>query len=272
MKYFVIFLILIGFTSCGFAESVNSTVAEIQWKEASFPSHDGTKATLVVTDHDMNLYSNVIDYVWVTVYSDSDSVGFRMNLFETEPNSGVFAGDVVFVDSSPSGRGFIHTVEGDTITAKYVDRNFPSDYVPQINGIVISKNELELYSTAIVGGSSPPLERVPVSNFRLLDLKNEKMIPTLLRVDQQIKFVSNLENQQDGPHPFTYLVQIQNNKNQAESLSWISGNLTSYQKLTTESTWIPFERGLYTATVFVWESIDNPTALSPPLSMELIVR
>ena len=272
MLYFVMFLFVCGFASCAFAESLNPTIAEIQWKEASFPSHDGTKATVIVTDHDMNLYSNAIDYVWITVYSDSDQVGFRMNLFETESDSGVFKGDVVFVDSPPSGRGFIHTVEGDTITAKYVDRNFPSDYVSEMRNIIVTKDEIEMYATAIVGGSSPPLERVLASDFRLLSLASDFLSDNSVYVNQQVRLVSDLENQMDRSQPFAYLVLIQNEKNQAESLSWLTGNLTASQKITSDVTWIPFEEGMYTATVFVWESIDNPTALSPPLSMEINVK
>ena len=36
--------------------------------------------------------------------------------------------------------------------------------------------------------------------------------------------------------------------------------------------WITEESGSYTATAFVWESIDNPTALSPPVSITVNVR
>jgi hypothetical protein len=29
---------------------------------------------------------------------------------------------------------------------------------------------------------------------------------------------------------------------------------------------------MYTATAFVWESVYNPTALSPPINIEIIVK
>ena len=272
MKHFVILLVLIGFIQTGFAESLDPTVAEIRWKEAAFPSHDGTRATVIVTDHDLNLHPNVIDYVWIAVHSDSDRTGFRMNLFETDFDSGVFEGDVIFVEKPPSGRGFVHAVDGDTITAKYVDENFPSDHMSEFESVVVIEDKIEMFATAIVGGSSPPIERVPASNFRVLDVEKIQIEDNLISVDQQIRLVSDLENQMDRIQPFAYLVQIQNSQNQVESLSWLTGNLTSFQKINPGVTWIPFNEGKYTATVFVWESVDNPTALSPPISMELFVR
>jgi len=35
--------------------------------------------------------------------------------------------------------------------------------------------------------------------------------------------------------------------------------------------WTPGDSGSYTATVFVWESVDNPTALSPTTSVSIDV-
>lgn len=271
MKYFVI-LILIGFAlPAAFAESENST-ADIQWKEAAFSSHAGTKAIITVTDHDMNKHPAVIDYIWIEVHSDSDRAGFRMTLFETDFDSGVFRGDVVFAETFPSGGGFLYAVDGDTITAKYEDTNFPSDYVSELGNVIVLEDKIEMFATALVGNTGPPLERAPASNFMILDIQKNPIKDNLVAVDQQIRLVSDLENQMDKIQPFAYLVQIQNNQNQVESLSWLTGNLTASQKINLSVSWIPIKEGKYFATVFVWESIDNPTALSPPISMELFVK
>ena len=273
MKYLGIFLILIGFIlPSTFAESEHSTVADLHWKEASFPSHAGTKATITVTDHDMNKHPEIVDYVWVEVYSDSDGTGFRMTLFETGFDTGVFRGDVIFAKTSPSGGGFLHAVDGDTIIAKYADTNFPSDYVSKLGNIVVSEDKIEMSATALVGSTGPPLEKAPASNFMILDIRKSPIKDNRVAVDQQIRFVSDLENQMNRIQPFAYIVQIQNEQNQVESLSWLTGNLTSFQKINPGVTWIPFKEGKYTATVFVWESVDNPTALSPPISMEINVK
>ena len=264
-------IFLIGFFGTSFGAQPDSTVAEIHWKEASFPSREGTKAIVIVTDSEMNKFKNAIDHIWIAVYSDTDSIGFRMPLFETGPDSGVFEGVVTFVVKPPSGRGFLQTVEGDTITAKYVDKDVPATKAYDSQSTFLTENGLEMYATAIVGGSSPPMERVPASNLRLLNVQNETISDNLILEDQQIRLISDLENQQNRNQSFAYLVQIQNSQNQVESLSWITGNLTSLQKITVGVTWIPVHEGLYTATIFVWESINNPTALSPPISMEMFV-
>ncbi|MGY5146599.1 MAG: hypothetical protein ACW9W4_01160 [Candidatus Nitrosopumilus sp. bin_7KS] len=273
MKYLMIFLLIIGFVLPNvFAESLDSALADIQWKEAAFPSHAGTKATITVTDSDMNKHSEVIDYLWINVRSDSDGVGFRMNLFETNFDSGVFEGDVTFTGTAPSGGGFLHTVDGDTITAKYVDINFPSDYESERRNIVVTEDKIEMFATAIVGSTGPPMERAPASNFMILDIRKTPIENNLITVDQQIRLVSDLENQMSRIQPFAYLVQIHDEQNQVESLSWLTGNLTASQKINLGTTWIPIKEGKYFATVFVWESIDNPTALSPPLPLEISVK
>ena len=264
------FSLIVSDTS--FGELPDLTAAEIYWEKANFPHHEGTKAVVIVTDPDMNRHPNVIDHIWVTVYSDTDSAGFRMPIFETGFNSSIFEGKVTFVETPPSERGFLYTVVGDTITAKYVDKTFPTNYVvPDSKSTVLTEGGLEMHSTAIVGRSLPPLGVALVSNLRLLSLGNEPITDNSIPADQQIRLVSDLENRMDHIQPFAYLVQIQNEQNQVESLSWITGNLTTFQKISPGVAWVPPQEGLYTVTVFVWQSINDPTVLSPPLSMELSV-
>ncbi|MDE1764614.1 MAG: hypothetical protein KGH88_10300, partial [Thaumarchaeota archaeon] len=43
------------------------------------------------------------------------------------------------------------------------------------------------------------------------------------------------------------------------------------QTLTPSVSWTPTEAGKYTVQVFVWQSINNPNALSPPVSAELTI-
>ena len=249
-----------------------SSMGQITWKEASFPGVPHSTATLIVSDPDMNKYPNTIDFVWVQVFSDSDNQGFKTTLFETGLDSGIFQADITFVDSPPSGRNFLYTVEGDTITAKYIDTNFPSNLSPKPQStMIITKEGIELYSTALIGRSFPPLERVEVSDLKILARDDTIVKQNSVFLDQQIQVISDLKNPYNGTQPFVYLVQILNQQNQVESLSWITGNLTSYQEISPALSWIPIKEGVYEVTVFVWESLTNPTALAPPLSTELEV-
>jgi hypothetical protein len=91
-------------------------------------------------------------------------------------------------------------------------------------------------------------------------------------VDQQVQLTADLSNGQDKEQAFAYLVQVQNGDGVTVSLAWITGSLTGGQSFSPALSWIPTEAGTYSVTAFVWESIDNPTALSPSVSTTVNVR
>ena len=116
----------------------------------------------------------------------------------------------------------------------------------------------------------PPLERAPVSNARVVDSFGNSL--TSVSVDQQVQITADVINGQDRTQSFAYLVQIQDANGVTVSLSWIEGSLNPGQSLSPAQSWTPDAPGAYTATVFVWESVDNPTALSPPGTVNVNVR
>jgi len=91
-------------------------------------------------------------------------------------------------------------------------------------------------------------------------------------VDQQVQISADLANGQDREQAFAYLVQIQDGNGVTVALAWITGSLAPGQSFSPALSWIPTQAGTYTATAFVWESVDNPTALSPPVSTTVTVR
>ena len=86
-------------------------------------------------------------------------------------------------------------------------------------------------------------------------------------VDEQIMIMADISNNQDVPQNFAYLTQVKNDQDVVISLSWLTGSLSPRQSFSPAQSWIPTETGTFHIQVFVWESIDNPEALSPPLSM-----
>ena len=92
-----------------------------------------------------------------------------------------------------------------------------------------------------------------------------------VEVGKQIQIAADLRNAQDFEQDFAYIVQIQDENGVTVSLSWITGTLTADQSFSPSLSWIPSEVGQYTATIFVWQSIDNPSALSPTLSLTINV-
>jgi len=90
-------------------------------------------------------------------------------------------------------------------------------------------------------------------------------------VDQQVQIAADVTNGQGKDQAFAYLVQVQDASGVTVSLSWLTGSLTSGQSMTAAQSWTPTSSGSYTATVFVWESVSNPTALSPTVSVNIDV-
>jgi len=91
-------------------------------------------------------------------------------------------------------------------------------------------------------------------------------------VDEQIMLMADISNNQDTQQNFAYLTQVRNENDVVISLSWLTGSLSPRQSFSPAQSWIPTESGTYHIQVFVWASIDNPEALSPPLSMTVNVR
>ena len=91
-------------------------------------------------------------------------------------------------------------------------------------------------------------------------------------MSSQIQIAADLTNGQDRPQEFAYLVQIQDGEGVTVSLNWIAGSLAAGRSLSPAVSWTPAEAGTYGVTAFVWESVENPAALSPTATMAITVN
>ena len=229
-------------------------IGEVQWLEASYPA-SGTGVVRVI-DPDMNLDPEAVDNYDVDVWSDSDVGGIDLTVTETNEATGIFEGTVFFTTTDQSSGHRLRVAEGDTVTAEYEDNTLPDPYT--------TADELDITATSLIGTVVPPLERAPAANLRTVDAFGNSL--DSVTVDQQVQISADLSNGQDRSQDFAYLVQVQNEDGVTVSLAWITGSLSNGQSFTPALSWIPENSGSYTATAFVWESVDNPTALSPPVS------
>jgi len=234
-------------------------IGEVSWLEASYPA-SGTGVVRVI-DPDMNLNPEAVDNFDVNVWSDSDAGGIDLTVTETNEATGIFEGTVYFTTTDDSSGHRLRVAEGDTVTAEYRDETLPDPYT--------TADELDITGTAFIGTVVPPLERAPASNARVVDAFGNTL--DSVSVDQQVQITADLTNGQDREQPFAYLVQIQDENGVTVSLAWITGSLSAGQSFSPALSWIPTSAGTYTATVFVWESVDNPTALSPTVSVDIDV-
>ncbi|MCH8915836.1 MAG: hypothetical protein IIA82_08355, partial [Thaumarchaeota archaeon] len=234
-------------------------IGETQWLEASYPA-SGTGVIRII-DPDMNLNPEAVDNFNVDVWSDSDAGGIDLTVTETNEATGIFEGTVFFTTTDESSGHRLRVSEGDTVTGEYEDNTLPDPYT--------RADELDISATTLIGTIVPPLERAPAANLRTVDAFGNSL--DAVSVDQQVQISADLANGQDREQAFAYLVQIQDGNGVTVSLAWITGSLTAGQSFSPALSWIPTEAGTYTATAFVWESIDNPTALSPPISTTINV-
>jgi hypothetical protein len=238
---------------------VRWNIGEAQWLESSYPA-TGTGVVRVI-DPDMNWDPENVDNFDVDVWSDSDAGGISLTLTETNEATGIFEGSVTFTTDDESAGHRLRAAEGDTVTASYEDNTLPDPYT--------RSDELDITGTAIIGTIVPPLERAPASNARVVDSFGNSL--NEVSVDQQVQVESDLVNGQDREQAFAYLVQVKDGNGVTVSLAWITGQLAAGQSFSPALSWIPDASGTYEATVFVWESVDNPTALSDTTSVSIRV-
>ena len=237
------------------------TLAELSWEQAIFPIKNGTGfVTAILKDPDLNKDANYKETANVFVYSDSDPELHVIELQETEFDSGMFERKLG-ISNSRSAPNVILTQEGDTMGVMYVDFTMPPGHF---------SSDSSLISTTLIGSTGPPLERALASNARILDVFGNSIV--ISSVGEQIQITSDIANQQNREQKFAYLVMIQDDTGATESLSWIDGVLNPESYFSPSSSWIPQKEGDYVATMFVWESIYNPTALSPPIQIEFSVK
>ena len=234
-------------------------IGEVEWVQGA--SSANGNGIIRVIDPDMNLNPETINNFSIDVWSDSDLGGIDLTVTETGQATGVFEGYVTFTTGDQSSGHKLRVAEGDFVTARYEDNTLPKPYT--------RADELKISASTPVGPIIPPLERAPISNQRIVDSFGKSV--NQIKVDQQIQISANILNNNITNQPFTYLVQINDSANTVHSLSWITGTLTQGQSFSPAVSWIPENPGKYTATIFVWHSLDNPMAISPTAELDITV-
>jgi len=235
-------------------------IGEIQWLEGSYPASGS--GIIRAIDPDMNLNPESVDSFDIDIWSDTAAGGISLRVTETNEATGIFEGTVFFTVNQGSSGSRLAVSEGDTVTASYEDNTLPDPYS--------TADEIDISATTLIGTIVPPLERAPAVNLRTVDAFGNSL--DVVSIDQQVQVSADLRSGQDRDQDFAYLVQIQDGNGVTVSLAWITGTLSGGQSFSPALSWIPEQVGVYTATAFVWQSIDNPTALSPPVSTTINVR
>ena len=235
-------------------------IGEVTWLEASYPASGS--GVLRVVDPDMNLNPESVDNFDVDVRSDSDAGGIDLTVTETNEATGIFEGTVFFTLTDASSGHRLRISEGDTVTGYYDDHTLPEPYD--------TGDSENISASTLIGTLVPPLERAPATNLRITDATGGDISD--VSVGTQIQVVADLQSGQDQEQPYIYLVQVKNADNTVVSLGSIGGDLAPGQSMTPSQLWTPNAPGVYTAEVFVWESLNNPTPLSPSLEIPITIN
>jgi hypothetical protein len=126
---------------------------------------------------------------------------------------------------------------------------------------------LTLIATPIYG--IEPLERAVINDERLVNLSGATLGEHII-VNQQVQITAKITNTQDEIQDFVYIVQVKDENDIVVKLGWISGSLTSYQSFSPSLSWTPKESGVYTAEIFVWDSLLYQGALTDFATLEII--
>lgn len=115
----------------------------------------------------------------------------------------------------------------------------------------------------------PTSDGIPM-NARVVDEFGNSL--DKIYVDQKFIITRDVANGADEIQPYVYIVQIKNDIGQVIDLKVFAGMLSSGQSYSTSIQFTITELGYYTVNTFVWESFDNPFALTSSVSMWLMVH
>ena len=116
---------------------------------------------------------------------------------------------------------------------------------------------------------APPPERVPVTVLRVMDINGNSV--DLINAGEQIQIQADLANAQDTVQSLAYIVEVYDEDDIQVFRGWIEATLEPMDSFSPAVSWIPEKPGYYTTKMMVWEALDNPSSLSPPLESEFFV-
>ncbi|RDJ30992.1 MAG: hypothetical protein DWQ18_04665 [Crenarchaeota archaeon] len=231
-------------------------IGEIQWLESAYlPEHYGI---VRVVDPDMNINPEQIDSFKIKVWSDTDPIGIIVPVNETDNSTGIFLAKIKFSEKENSIGTTLKVSMGDTVTAEYVDKTLPDPYSID--------DDLSMTATAFIGERIPSIQKIVCDFPRLFDSYGNQLASS--GINQKIIISSTFFSTQATDQKFVHVIQItDSNKNIIEQF-FKSGVISpkEHKSLTTE--WKPEKSGLFTLTVYVWESLENPVALCTPIESE----
>ena len=115
--------------------------------------------------------------------------------------------------------------------------------------------------TAITVLETDIFDKVFMENPTLLDVQGNEITSGEGKFGESIAITATLVNDEQVSHSFMFIVQIINKDGAAGAVLLTLGSLQPGESINPSVSWLPKEQGAYTAEIFVWSSLNDPTAL-----------
>jgi hypothetical protein len=115
--------------------------------------------------------------------------------------------------------------------------------------------------TAITVLETDIFDKVFMESPALLDVKRNKITSGEGKFGESIAITATLVNDEQVSHSFMFIVQIINKDGAVDAVLLTLGSLQPGESINPSVSWLPKERGAYTAEIFVWNSLNDPTPL-----------
>ncbi|MEM2760442.1 MAG: hypothetical protein QXU32_11715 [Nitrososphaerales archaeon] len=139
-----------------------------------------------------------------------------------------------------------------------------------IDMIVISVIAIVIAVTAITSIMTSPESNQLQNEVKFLAPASEpELVDTFslpigkVVVNEHVLIQSEITNNQDVRQKFVYIVKVNDGDGVTIALSWMGSEIPPNEKLNAAQSWRPVLPGEYDIVVFVWDSIDGATILSP---------
>jgi hypothetical protein len=104
-------------------------------------------------------------------------------------------------------------------------------------------------------------DKVVIESPALLDIQGNEIRSGEGKLGDSIAITATLVNDEQVSHSFMFIVQIINKDGTVGAVLLTLGRLQSEESINPSVSWLPKEQGAYTAEIFVWSSLNDPTPL-----------
>lgn len=104
-------------------------------------------------------------------------------------------------------------------------------------------------------------DKVFMESPAILDIQGKEIKSGDGKIDESIAITATLVNDEQVSQSFIFIVQIIDEDGAAGSILLTLGSLQPGESINPSASWLPKEQGAYTAEIFVWSSLNDPTPL-----------